>query len=175
MYTVQQIINIACVSEYLAANDIAKGGTFGGGIDIQLPRKLYCVRKAVQARYNESNSDSTLTATSNYLYALCAPYNGQAAVISGSTSGGNVSPINPNASPTPYDFAVTDSSFIANGISSINISAFKGYNILFIRNNIPQSQTDTGGTFFTWNKATGDFSVTGAAATDELFQIYPFI
>lgn len=174
-YTTLQKINIEKVSQYLCSNDIAKKGLFGGGVDLTLPRKLYCIRKSIEWCYNLSNNESALLPTSNYMLAMCAPYSGQGAVVSGSTSGGSVSPINPGAAPTPYDFVVTGSSFIANGESSKNISAFKGYNLLFIRNGVAQSIVDSGGSFYSWNKATGDFTCTGAASTDETFQLYPFI
>ena len=109
------------------------------------------------------------------MYALCAPYNVQAAIISGSTSGGSVSPINPGTAPTPYDFIVSGNSFIPAGDSTKTIYSFIGYNMLFIRNGIPQSQIDSGGSFYSWSKQTGIFTCTGAAATDEVFQLYPFI
>jgi hypothetical protein len=48
MYTVQQIIDIAKISQYLSANDINKKGLWGGGIDLQLPNKIYNIRKSVE-------------------------------------------------------------------------------------------------------------------------------
>ena len=48
MPTTQEIINIAKVSQYLCENDIAKKGLSGGGIDLQLPSKIYNIRKNVE-------------------------------------------------------------------------------------------------------------------------------
>lgn len=93
MPTVSEIISIAKVSQYLAQVDILKKGLFGGGIDRLLPRKLYCIRKNVEWMYEVDAADTTLTATSNYLYALCAPYNVQAQLIIGGGGGGVV--VNP--------------------------------------------------------------------------------
>jgi len=48
MLTIPQIIEIAKISQYLSENDIAKKGLYGGGMDLLLPRKIYCVRKNVE-------------------------------------------------------------------------------------------------------------------------------
>jgi len=47
-YTVSQIINIAKISQFLCLLDIEKKGLYGGGQDLSLPRKIYCVRKNVE-------------------------------------------------------------------------------------------------------------------------------
>lgn len=88
-YTIQQKINIGKVSQYLCGNAVRKGGLNGGGIDITLERKIYMVRKSIEYIYGLDNTDDTLEGTSNYLYALCAPYNLQAAIIA--QAGGGVS------------------------------------------------------------------------------------
>ena len=75
MYTIIQKINIAKISQYLCLNDIDKKGLFGGGVDLQLPNKIYNIRKSVEWLYNLSPTDASLVSTSDYLYALCAPYN----------------------------------------------------------------------------------------------------
>lgn len=94
MPTVQEIISIAKISQYLAANDYANSGLFGGGRDRLLSRKLYGIRKNVEWLYGLDSTDETLIKTSNYLYALCAPYNSEAALIAGDGSGGII--INPS-------------------------------------------------------------------------------
>ena len=49
MPTIEQIIDIAKISSYLAANDIEKSQLFNNGyLDKQLPLKLYLERKAVE-------------------------------------------------------------------------------------------------------------------------------
>lgn len=92
MPTVSDIINIAEVSQYLALTDIEKNGLDGGGIDLQLPRKLYCIRKNVEWLNDLDNTQGSLIPTANYLYSLCYK-NGQAALISGGGGGGSIAPI----------------------------------------------------------------------------------
>lgn len=74
MFTPRQVIRIAKVSQYLAENDIEKKGLYGGGQDLLLPRKIYCVRKNVSWMYEMNPGDSSLQGTTNYLYALCGKY-----------------------------------------------------------------------------------------------------
>ncbi len=52
--TTLQKINIAKLSQAYAAADIAKSGLYGGGCDLSLPRKIYCIRKNVEWLYNQS-------------------------------------------------------------------------------------------------------------------------
>lgn len=54
MYSTIQKINIAKVSQYLCLNDIDKRGLYGGGVDLQLPNKIYNIRKSVEWLYNNS-------------------------------------------------------------------------------------------------------------------------
>jgi hypothetical protein len=80
-YTPRQVILIAKVSQYLAENDIDKKGLYGGGMDLLLPNKIYCVRKNVSWLYDQDDANSTLQATANYLLALCGRYGLAAQVI----------------------------------------------------------------------------------------------
>ena len=90
MPTVPDIIEIAQLSQPLAANYIQKRGLYGGGIDRKLPRLLYMVRKTVEKRYDQDPSDSTLVKTANYLYALCAPFNLEAQNMLAGGGGGTI-------------------------------------------------------------------------------------
>jgi hypothetical protein len=81
MYSPIQVIRIAKVSQYLAENDIDKKGLYGGGMDLLLPKKIYCVRKNVSWMYEINPSDSSLQATTNYLLALCGKYGATAQAI----------------------------------------------------------------------------------------------
>jgi len=65
MYTTLQKIEIAKVSQYLCANDIQKKGLFGGGVDLQLPNKIYCVRKNVEWMYNMTPVEPETEATAS--------------------------------------------------------------------------------------------------------------
>lgn len=116
LYTYQQIINIEKVSQYLCANDIQKGGLNGGGIDLLLPRKLYIVRKSIEWLFGLSPNDISLTQTSNYLLALCAPYSFKAAYISGSSSGGSISPTGVNS----YSYVALPFTITADSTSFFN-------------------------------------------------------
>lgn len=173
--TVAQKITIAKISQYLCSIDIEKSGLFGGGVDELLPLKLYNIRKSVENQYILDPSDTTLTATSNYLYALCNKYALMAqSIVLG--SGGSVPGTVATVSPTPYQFTVDAStSFMINGQSSKTITAFIGYNLIFVRNNITQSTINQGGgsAYYGWDKSTGIFSCSPAAVTTELFQLIP--
>jgi hypothetical protein len=170
--TTAQKITIAKISQYLVSNAIEKGGLYAAGIDIELPQKLYNVRKTIEYQYNIDPSDTTLVTTSNYLYALCGRFGlaAQAIILTPGTSGGIIA----RTAPSPYEFTVDAStSFIIDGQSAKTITAFIGYNLIFVRNNVTQATVDNGGSFYSWTKSTGSFVCYGNAATGELFQLIP--
>jgi hypothetical protein len=169
--TVAQIIDIAKISQYLSQVDVQKGSLFSPRVAPLTPQILYLERKAVEWMYNLDPGNSSLPQTSAYLYSLCRGYNLQAQQISGTA--GSISPVQPAQIPNPYDFIVTGSSLIADGQSTVTLPAFTGFNVLFVRNGIPQSTIDTGASYFSWVKATGVFTVSPAAVLGEQFQIYP--
>lgn len=177
VYTTQEIINIAKISQYLATAKIAKKGLWGGGEDLRLPRLLYSIRKSVENDYNLNQSDSSLYQTATYLYGLCAPYNQKAIAILNNGNGGQISPIAPPTTISPLEFIVTDSSVIPSGSSSIMLNTFpydfRNYNLIFARNNSQQTMVDNGSTYYTWNKVTGLFQCIGLAVDGELFSITP--
>ena len=98
MPTTAEQIEIAKVCQYLAVRTIEVNGLYGGSIDPNLPRKLYCVRKNVEWLYDLDDEDETLVATGNLLYGLCNPFSFQAQAIINLNLGGNV--VIP-VSPTP--------------------------------------------------------------------------
>ena len=119
-----------------------------------------------------STGDTNLRKCANYLYWLCGGYALTAQGISGE---GGVAPIVANFDlPAPYDFTVTNTSFIIAGQQSKSITNFIGYNILFIRGGVPQSQNDQGdGTsYFTWNSNTGLFNMYPEASLGEPLLLY---
>lgn len=88
--------------------------------------------------------------------------------------------INLGSLPTPYDFIVTSGSFVTSGSTNKVITAFIGFNIQFYRGGALQSTVANGGSYYTWNKVTGQLTFlsdvpleNGAAVLGELFQIYP--
>jgi hypothetical protein len=147
--------------------------TFSGGVDGIgiIPNTLTQFSGGIPA----SDGDENLIKTANYLYWLCGGYALTAQGISGT---GSVSPIaSAPSAPPPYDFEVTNTSFIIAGQSNKTINAFIGYNIQFYRNGQLQSIVNTGGTYYTWNSVTGLLTLfgnpSGEAQTGEVFQIYP--
>jgi len=77
--------------------------------------------------------------------------------------------------PPAHEFEVlTIGSLFSEGDSSVTISGYAGFNILFFRNNIKQSKINTGGTYYNWNSTTGTLTLYGGNAMEgELFDIYP--
>lgn len=123
MLTIPEIIQIAEVSEYLAFLDYKNRGLFGGGNDPKLPRKLYCIRKNVEWLYDLDPTNTTLPGTALYLYALCAPYSGEALLIIASGGGGIVvnpstgQPVNLQAIEINFEMGVTASPIPVNGVN----------------------------------------------------------
>jgi len=121
----------------------------------------------------EYNNGSRIVA--NYLYWMCGKFQIEAQFIIQGVGGGIVNVLNPFATPNPLEFTVSESSVVPDGGSSVTITEFIGYNVLFFRNNVPQSTIDNGGSYFSWDKTYGQFSISQSAYSGELFQIYPFI
>lgn len=170
--TVSNILDIAKISEYIATIDVANGSLFGKRVVPETPQVLYNERKAVEYWYDLDPSDTSLVETSNYLYSLCRGYNLQAQQIAG--TGGTITPVVPSQIPDPYDFEVSASSIVPTGAINATISAFIGFNLLFVRNGIPQSTLNIGGnSYFSWNKNLGLLTISPAAIAGESFQLYP--
>ena len=172
--TVPNILAVAKICQYLSTKDVANGSLFGARISPQTPIVLKAETAAVEWMYDQDPSNSTLILTSNYLYSLCRGYNLKAQKILG-TAGGSISPINIESAPTPLQFEVSVSSIIATGETSVTLSQFIGYNLLFVRGQVPQSTIDIGdGTsYYSWSKSIGLLTISPAAVEGELMQIYP--
>jgi len=172
MPTIASIVSIYPVAQYLATIDINKRGLYGGGVDLQLPEKIRNIGMSVERVYNDDPTDTTLTSTANYLYALMGKYGMQAQAVTGIA--GSVAGIISNVqSPLPLDFEVTASSIIADGENTKTFTAFIGCNIEFTRGGITQNTTNIGGSYYTWNKVTGEFFCYPNASLTELFRIVP--
>lgn len=177
---VATIIAVAKTSQYLAANDIAKGSLFGARKIPITPQILRIEREIIEYVYNLDPTESNLRLTANYLLSLCRGYNLQALNIVNTGSGGGVSPIAPSTSIQPYDFVVDAStSFIIDGQSVKQFPArWIGFNILFYRGGQIQSTVNGGGTYYSWDSANAILTLLGnpsAAVTGETFQIYATI
>jgi hypothetical protein len=171
--TVAQKITIAKINEYLISIAIEKGGLDGGGIDLQLPQKIRNIRKSIEYQYALNPSNTTLNGTSNYMLGMCIYLQeAQAIILNPGTAGGVVA----RTAPSPYQFFVDAStSFIIDGQSSKTITAFIGYNLIFVRGGVTQSTVDPGGggSYYSWVKATASFTCYPSASTSELFQLIP--
>ncbi|MES2382411.1 MAG: hypothetical protein V4538_15295 [Bacteroidota bacterium] len=169
-YNIPTIIGIADVCQYLAQNAISKSALFKKPpFTPLLPEIIYVENDSLKYIYanNLSGNNAELDAVANYVFSLCV-YTLQAYNIYSSGNGGTIAPITPGTiMPLPYDFIVSGSSFIANGVSSITITLFIGYNIEFVRNAVPQYTTDDGsGLYYSWDRATGLFTISVAASGD---------
>lgn len=171
--TINDIISIAKISQYLATMDVTKGALFGRRIAPETPQILYNERKAVEWMYGNNPGNDSLPMSANYLYSLCRGYNLQAQAILGASTGGSVAPVTPSSIPNAYDFVVTASSLIPDGSSTVTLTAYIGWNILLVRNGIPQSSVNTGQSYYSWNKTSGLLTIYPQAYLGEQFQIYP--
>lgn len=155
--TIAQIMDIWPIAQYLAANDIQDRRSNSGAVDVNLPQKIYSIGTAVQRIYDADPTDTTLTATARYLYALCGKYGIQASVVA--QSAGAVSSLSHSSFiPQPLDWVVSSSSYpLATGEYSVIISQYIGYNINYYRGGVVQYTTDpgNGGTYYSWSSATG--------------------
>ena len=104
--------------------------------------------------------------------ALCGLYGLEAQEVV--TSAGTVVPSSTSSAPLPLQFVVAASgtTFI-DGQSSVTLTSFIGYNLLFSRNGIPQSTVAGQHSLYSWNRSTGLMTISPAAILDELYQIYP--
>lgn len=171
--TISQKITIAKINEYLISIAIEQGGLNGGGIDLELPQKIRNIRKSIEYQYALDPSNTTLNGTSNYMLGMCIYINeAQGIILNPGTAGGVIA----RTAPSPYQFFVDAStSFIIDGQSAKTITAFIGYNLIFVRGGITQANIDPGGgaSFYSWTKETGSFVCYPNAVLTELFQLIP--
>jgi hypothetical protein len=123
MYTVPEIIEIAKVSEYLAANDIARGSLFGQLTDPRLAKMLYMERKAVEWVEEHDSANTSLRGCADYLYALCGAYALKAARIIGlGGSGTVVTPTTPTGGEPHINWIRVTSGDFANATDYVDTS-----------------------------------------------------
>jgi len=176
-YAVSDIITWAKISQPLARYYEAKKKANGdNSANLNLDIELYDTRKDVEYAYAQDPTSANTYQQANYLLTLCGIYLFQAQQTTG--GGGSITPITPSASPDPYDFVVSSSSFIVTGASSATLpSTWQGYNILLVRNSITQSTVNDGiVTCYSWSRTTRLLTfINGALNAGELIQIYPLI
>lgn len=185
MPTIAEIVDIYPIAQYLAANDIAKKGLYGGGVDVELPNKIYMVGKNVKRIFDYDPSDSTLPATARYLYGLCGIYGSQALVVV--QNAGTIASVTPPSSSLAQtiDWIVSGTASatapLATGNTTVTFDGtsgmpdLRGYNMDYFRGGQPQYTTNPGdgSTYYSWNRVSGVFAISSGAALGEQMRISP--
>lgn len=174
--SVAEIIEVGKVSTYLSANYTSKQGLFGGSVIKPTPPvQIAFVTDALDwGNSGGAQTAASLRQVANYLYWLCGLFQLQAQNIISGPGGGSVSPATPTLTlPNALDFEVDGSSYIADGESTVTITEYIGYNLIFARGGIDQNTTNIGGSYFSWNRVTGEFVCYPAASAGELFRLVP--
>lgn len=185
-YTTDDIIQWGKISQpYAAIGEAKKRATVGSTVDTDLHIKLYVERKTVEWYNDQTTQDADiLYQISNWLFALEGIYGLKAQFVDGG-SGGQVVPVSPSSTtlPNPIDWEVgataSGTAPLADGQSSVTLDGtngmpnLRGYNIEFTRGGSTQNTTNTGASYYTWDRTTGVFTCYGAAVLGELFRILP--
>lgn len=175
--SINDIISEGKISTYLCANDTSLGSMYGPRLDPNLYRLIYIEMRSLEWANEQSGTYTNIDFVANYNIALYGRYYLKAKSILAGGSGGTIVPISPTTAPSPIEFIVSGSSYIPTGATTKTISSFTGYNLLFVRNNIPQSTVDVGNdsSFYTWSRTTGILTISPAAIETELFQLIPYL
>jgi len=175
MPTVTRILELTPPACYLASNRVGKGGLFGPALDPKLPLTIYMVYIVLKTVYDKDPTYTGVRVVADYLYELIQKYAFKAAAIVDGNSGGQIAPPTGTVVQEPYDFEVTDSSFIETGETSVTITNFIGLNVNFRRNGVSQNTTNLGdgSSYYSWNTVTGLFTIYPEATEGELFRIEP--
>ena len=145
--------------------------TFSGGVTASTGITSTLTQFSGGAYANSGNS--SLEKISNYLYWRCGRY---ALVAQGISGEGSIAPITASITNVPnrLDFIVSATSVIVTGQTTKTFADFIGYNIIFSRNGLVQSTTDTGGSYYSWNANTGLLTlINGEAQEGDQFLIIP--
>lgn len=173
MPTTAIILQNAPIASVLANNAATKGVLFGGKLDPNLYIKIWVTWWVINRIYEADPTYPHIYEKALRLWEMMGRY-GLAAYTYTGGGGGSVSPVTPIPTiPAPYYFVVSVSSFIPTGGSSATISAFIGFNLIFARGGIPQSQIQTEPTWFSWNSVTGAFVGSPALVEGELIALIP--
>jgi hypothetical protein len=180
MLTVTEIIDVAKVAQYLAANAVGRGAMFGQQPDPMLPLKIFTERKAVEWAYGQGLDYDGLVKSANYLFSICGKYGLIAqAVIGGGSSGGSTTTVGAGATAV-FPIRLTSGDFEADGVTIID-SRLVGVNLMIFVNELNiYLQSGTGFTqngdgiiMRTGEDATiGDFNATDNSYTLMVHRIY---
>lgn len=176
MPSISRILQLAPTCCYLASNYKDKQSLFNAkAVSTKNQSTLiYIYWKILNEIYTLDPTYAGLQAPANYLWELCQKFGFKAANIVDGGGGGQVTPITPTTLPIPYYFIVDGSSFIATGETTVTLPlSWSGYNVLFARGGITQTDVSTESSYFSYNTDTREFSISPAAAEGELFAIIP--
>ena len=177
MPTVARILALAPVASYLANAKAGKGGLFGPPVDPKLGILIFMVHRILKKIYDLDPTYEVYQQrkVADYLYELIIKYAFRAASIVDGNNGGQIAAPTGVVTVNPYDFEVTASSFIPTGDDSVTITDFIGLNVNFRRGGVSQNTTNLGdgSSYYSWNIATGLFTIYPAATAGELFRIEP--
>lgn len=172
-YTIAQKIDIGKTSSYIVAEELDNGNMHGGSLDEKQRILLRIVSDTIETQYNADPSDTTLTKTSEYLLRLSKFKDKAFDDLSGG-SGGSVAAISTSLLISPYYFIVSAGSTpMKTGDATHTFTEFIGFNLIFTRSGVPQSQVASESTYFSWNRVTGAFVCSPALVDDELLGIIP--
>ena len=172
LYTTSQAIEMGKGTIGIMADYQAQGALFGTKlVKPQSPQLVAIITDALSWGNVAGQDAESLRNITNYLVWLTGWFGQQ---VQSGQGGGTVIPITPGAGGLePLEFIVSASSLIPTGSSTLQISDFIGYNVIFVRGELTQYQIDAGGTYFNFNKLTGAFECFGVANEGERFLIMP--
>lgn len=176
------ILAYAPGASYLAANDVRKSGLYNnsGRTNPILPQQIYAIYFVIKKIYDLDPNYPGMTVACQYLWEIMGRYGLKAIGLTG--NGGSVTPINPSIpEPAPYDFIVSDSTFVVTGQSVKYFPiVWIGWNLQFARGSVLQSITVPDfGSYFDWNINTAKLTMLAVGGADpsaqegERFQFWP--
>lgn len=167
LLTVLEKINIGAVSEAYSVIDILRSGLYGGGVDLQLPRKIYCIRKSIQWAYDADPTDESLISTTTELIRLCGKYYLQA---NAALNGGGVIPTPITPTENIYPFIITSENFASDGVSYDN-SEIVGDTLSLFVNEYSQQWLVEGDTTFSYTSTGIIMNIPGFDANSQEWTI----
>ncbi len=187
LLSIEDIVEIGDVSGPLSALYTTKKALFNSSvIKPKPPIQITIITDALRwANEGGAETAANQRLVANYLYWMCGLFQLEAQNIISGPGGGSVVPTPSGGSlPNPYDWEVgVGTSPMETGDTTVTLDGtngtqdFRGYNIEFVRNNVPQYTTppvDGFSTYYSWNRVTGVFAVlNGAAQPTEQFRITP--
>jgi hypothetical protein len=138
LYTPQEIIDIAKLSQFYAGDDAGKSRMFSPVLNPKLDKILYLERKSLQWAYTLDSTLSSLQNVADYVYALCGKYGARAIAKLDAGGGGGiiVTPTTPTTIGLAFEYVrrITAADF-TNG-TDYDASWIAGYEVEPFWNNV---------------------------------------